>query len=1282
MPILHRDFETQSAAPLKKVGARRYAADPTTRVLCICFAVDDGPIESFVPEPGKPVPGVFIEAADNPEWLIAAHNDAFESAIEEYVLGPQFGWPLVPIERHRCTLAIARYRGLPGELGKVAELLQLPVRKDREGARLMLELCRPRKPHKDENKAQIYWPEITPEKLARLIEYCKNDVAVEREISRRLPRLPENEQRLWCVDRKINARGFAVDLALAARASELVQSEKARINARMRAATAGAIEGFTKLNDMREFVNARGHNMSKANKRAVTAVLAHDPDDTVREVLELRQASGNTAVEKYNAVLAGAFPDQRIRGLLAYYGAHTGRWTSAGFNAHNLPREDSADALAAIAAIQSGDLERVRAFGPPLEVIAGVARGLVVAPPSRLLLTGDFATIEPRVAAWFADERWKLDSFCAFDASGDPLLDPYRVLGARMRSREVDPDDAATRQHGKTVTMAFNYGASVRVWREHVPDDPRSDDEIKAQEVDKFRRLHPAQTRFMYNLDGQALRCVRSGEPVTCARHSFEMDGDTLILRLPSGRPLFYPCARIVCGKFGRDVVAYRAANKNGQVEMWYGAWLANLVSATARDLLVNALLELDAAGFAIVLHVHDEIVAEVDPAGVERDRERFKACMLRAPAWAEGLPLAAEVRFGERYIKTGATIPAELRETPIPAAELPETTETTKTPIPGETTELRETADAPVAVAAIAAAGLAAAPAAQPEGRSSGFDWTAWIAEGPASGNGHGYPWGERDIGHAAAEFIYRDLKGAPYLKVVKHKTKQGRKSFPQYHWDNGGWESGKPKGPAIPYHLPELLAAPEGARAWVCEGEKDADTLAALGLIATTNPGGAGKWTPNLNKWLAGFAGAYVLEDNDAAGRKHALQVATALSGVVPDIRVLAFRELPEHGDVTDWTEAGGTLEQLLERAQHAPEFAALECTCAADEDVEAIEWVWPGRFARGKIGLLVGLPDEGKGLALSDIMARITRGAPWPCGEGHAPLGRAVLLTAEDDVNDTIVPRLLAAGADLGRVTIVKMMHEAGTPRMFSLISDLSALRQKVIAIGEVEMIVIDPITAYLGIGKIDSFRATDVRAVLGPLKEFTAELRLCILAVMHFNKKIDITNVLLRISDSLAYGAAARHVYGVIDDRDNHRKLFVKGKNNLAPRDQNTLAFSFADRAVGTDKKTGAAIRAPYIVWQLEPVDITATEALQAAAQFKSPSARDGAKHFLAALLGDEPVDAKDVYEAAKENGISQRTLHRAKDDLGVEVKRDGPGAEGHRAWRWHLPTSRAADDGRE
>jgi hypothetical protein len=541
-----------------------------------------------------------------------------------------------------------------------------------------------------------------------------------------------------------------------------------------------------------------------------------------------------------------------------------------------------------------------------------------------------------------------------------------------------------------------------------------------------------------------------------------------------------------------------------------------------------------------------------------------------------------------------------------------------------------------------------------------------------PRSASNGGYPHPERDdIGRKVGEFIYRDLKGAPYLKVAKYVTGDGEKHFPQYRWENGRWVKGKPKGSPIPYRLPQLLAAPPGSTVEVCEGEKDADSLAALGLIATTNPGGAGKWNPSLNKWLTGFARANVYEDNDEPGRRHAAQVAASLCGDIPDIRILTFRELPEKGDVSDWLK-NKTLADLVARAEQALKFAALESVCAADEEIKNLTWVWPGRFALGKIGLIVGLPDEGKGLTLSDIMARITRGALWPCNEGTAPLGNVLLLTAEDDISDTIIPRLLAAGADLKRVTIVKMIRDTNGPRMFSLISDLPALRQKVREIGDVRMIVIDPISSYHGIGKIDSFRATDVRAVLGPLKEFAAELALTVLGIMHFNKKTDVTNVLLRISDSLAYGAAARHVYGVVNDPDNFRKLFVKGKNNLAPAEQKTLAFTFNEREVGTDKQTGAPIRAPYIVWFRDPVDITAAEAMQAATENKSPSARDDAKNFLKALLSNGPIASKDVYETAKENGISRNTLQRAKNDLDIDVRKDGPIVDGERVWQWHLP----------
>jgi hypothetical protein len=209
----------------------------------------------------------------------------------------------------------------------------------------------------------------------------------------------------------------------------------------------------------------------------------------------------------------------------------------------------------------------------------------------------------------------------------------------------------------------------------------------------------------------------------------------------------------------------------------------------------------------------------------------------------------------------------------------------------------------------------------------------------------------------------------------------------------------------------------------------------------------------------------------------------------------------------------------------------------------------------------------------------------------------------------------------------------------------------------------LVIIDPISAYLGVGKVDSYRTTDVRAVLAPLVDLAAELKVAIVGIMHFNKKVDVTNALLRISDSLAFGATARHVYAVVDDAENKRKLVVRGKNNLAKTAQKALAYNFGQRDVGKDKATGAIIRAPHILWHAQHVDVTAVEAMTAT---KSPAARDEAKKFLADLLAGGPVSSTDVEEAAKANGISRSTLFRAKTALGIAAKR------GRDGWTWQLP----------
>jgi DNA polymerase I-like protein with 3'-5' exonuclease and polymerase domains len=568
------------------------------------------------------------------------------------------------------------------------------------------------------------------------------------------------------------------------------------------------------------------------------------------------------------------------------------------------------------------------------------------------------------------------------------------------------------------------------------------------------------------------------------------------------------------------------------------------------------------------------------------------------------------------------------------------------------------------------------------------------------AAGNGRAqtYPHGEQRKGRHIAMYLYRNHLGAPHTKVEKRVLPKAKHAqYPQSFFVNGEWVRKKPDGwLKIPYRLPEMLVALAQASStaiFIPEGEKDCETLAALGLVATTSSEGAtnpkskkgSNWTPELSRWFFGAQRVYILEDNDEPGRNFAREKARALAGIVPDIRIVSFPDAPEGEDVTWWLEHGHSKDELIARCEGTPPWQGvglLDSVRAADVKIEAIDWLWPDRFALGKLGIIAGLPDEGKSALLCYIAGRLTNAdLQWPNGEGQPPRhGTALILTSEDAPADTLVPRLIAADAALERVEIVKMVHDRDIKdgrereRMFSMMDDLGLLRQKIEKIGDVIAILIDPVTAYLGAGKggVDSFRDTDVRAVLGPLVQLAVDQRIAIIAIMHFNKKIDVTNALLRISNSLAFGGVARHVFAVTKDAANSRRLVTRAKNNIASEDNNkTLAFHFETRQVGKDWRDGRPIEAPFIAWEAGYVDITATEALAAVNENKSPGAFDEAKDFLRDILmsGGGRAPKIDIEEAADAEKISDRTLRRAKKALKVRAEKDrAPDGK----WYWILP----------
>jgi putative DNA primase/helicase len=349
-------------------------------------------------------------------------------------------------------------------------------------------------------------------------------------------------------------------------------------------------------------------------------------------------------------------------------------------------------------------------------------------------------------------------------------------------------------------------------------------------------------------------------------------------------------------------------------------------------------------------------------------------------------------------------------------------------------------------------------------------------------------------------------------------------------------------------------------------------------------------------------------------------------------------------------------------------------LDIVVASTIKAKAIRWLWPNRFALGKLGVLGGLPERGKGLITADMIARVTNGDEWPCGEGVAPQGNVILFTAEDTLDDTVIPRLKAAGADMDRVHIVRgIIRKEGTERTFSLIEDLARLELAIERIGDVVLVVIDPMSAYFGVGKLDTYRTSDVRGVITPMSKLAEKWRLSILGVMHFNKKETMTNAMLRMSDSLAFVAAPRHAYVVVNDPESEdgRKLFAKAKNNLAAdHDQPTLAYiTHKTREIGYDDEVNERIPAPYVEW-LGPVQMTADEALAQESGSKESSAAklEAAREFLREYLsGGEWKLSNLVFDDGMKAGHAHRTIERALGTIPV-IKGREPGWHGRVRWK--------------
>lgn len=510
------------------------------------------------------------------------------------------------------------------------------------------------------------------------------------------------------------------------------------------------------------------------------------------------------------------------------------------------------------------------------------------------------------------------------------------------------------------------------------------------------------------------------------------------------------------------------------------------------------------------------------------------------------------------------------------------------------------------------------------------------------------------------AAVYRYEDADGNLLHETVRFEPKGFRQRRP----DGSGGHIWNLDGVSLVlYRLRELIDADPAEPVCIVEGEKDADRLASLGLITTCAPMGAGKW-----QRIAAHASAVLrdrrivlIPDNDEPGMAHAQDAARSLAPVASEVRVLALPGLAPKGDVSDWLDAGNDAQALRAMLDRAPLWTSAEPPAPArgytlrrmsDVAPERVRWLWPGRIPRGKLTLWTGHPGLGKSMTTLDIAARLSRGAPFPDGrpsacEGQRP-AQTLLLSIEDGVGDTIRARLDAADADCSRICHVDALYD--------LRRAPDALERAIEEAGDVGLVVIDPLGAFLG--GVDSHKDADVRQALAPLARIADRTGAAILAVGHLNKN-GAGSAITRANGSIAFAAASRAVFLIEKDRDDRsRRVVLPVKNNLAP-DVGGLAY----RIVGED---GAA----RVEWEADEIPFSADEWMEEGADRAVSGSNVGdACDWLERFLSGGARPQLEIRDAAEAAGISRSTLYRAKERLGVRAMRGGFGQGG--IWNWEL-----------
>lgn len=633
--IMGIDIETYSSAPLPKCGVYRYADSSDFEILLFSYALDDDPVVTVDLACGESLPDAVLFALHDPEIIKAAYNAQFERVCLSKYLGH---W-LDP-HQWRCTAVMAAYLTLPARLADAAVALKLTQQKMEEGKDLIRYFSVPCKPTKTNGGRTRNLPEHAPEKWVLYKQYNAQDVETERAVRKELEAypIPEKEWEIYALDQIINDRGVRIDKALVKKAIAVDSEFSAR--AYQKAQEITGLENPGSVSQLKAWLADQDVPMESLAKKLVKEKAA-ETDGIVGELLKLRLELSKTSVKKYEAMARSVCKDGRVHGTLQFYGANrSGRWSGRLVQLQNVPQNHLPDLDLAREIVKNGEVDTIELlYGSVPNTLSELIRTAFIPKDGCQFIVADFSAIEARVLAWLAGEDWVLDEFRGMGRI-------YEATASRMYHIPKETiikghPNYEYRQKGKQATLSCGYGGGVGALQAMGAQMPEAEMQPL---VEAWRAANPHIVAFWGAMERAARKVIREKQSARVGKIRMFYKDDKLFMLLPSGRSLCYQSPHFTKNRFGNDSIGYYAPSAAGKMvvqESFGGKLCENVTQAIARDLLSHALLNLEAAGYPVVFHVHDEAVMEV-PLDFGSVKE---ACniMGQPPAWAGDLPLRAD---------------------------------------------------------------------------------------------------------------------------------------------------------------------------------------------------------------------------------------------------------------------------------------------------------------------------------------------------------------------------------------------------------------------------------------------------------------------------------------------------------------------------------------------------------------------------------------------------------------------------------------------------------------